>query len=162
MAKGEVEVDLLQLYGLQVAHTYCTGDEMTLIHFSCSSRLANTIVEAVDLGGIDGYLERAKRVGPELDVQWALVKTAGSAKDGIVVSLGKGSEVPFPSLRAAASSQGQEAWKPLAGGRDPFEAAISNSLWEQGIENLTTLSKLQEQDTRQEFFFLFFLFFPFR
>ena len=159
MLKSEVETDLLRLYGLRAAHNYCTGDEMTLTHFSCSSRLANTIVEVVDLRGIDSYLERVKRDEPELQVQWALVKTAGSAKDSIVVSLGKCSDVPFPSLRAVASSQGQESRKAHASGRDPFETAVSNSLHEQGIENIATSSKLQQQDRRQELFFFFFFFF---
>ena len=138
----EVERDLRHLYGLEAIQTYTIGDEMRLINFSGIQHMGNTAVETVDLRGLDRCLKCATRKGKIADIQWALVKTATSGKESILVSLGGSVGNKLPSLgEVALHREPREDPPHLVKPRDPFELAISNSLWEQGIANTTTSSE---------------------
>ena len=136
-----VENDLLHQHGLKVVQTYTVGEEMRLVHFSGSCHLGNTAVETVDLRGLDHYLTSVARREISSDIQWALVKTAGSGKESIMVSLGRGTGRKLPSLRDVSVTQRTGPSNVNANSNDPFETAVSNSFQEQGITSITTSSK---------------------
>lgn len=134
---------LLQCYSLKTIKEYSIGNKMILLSLQGTDHIRNTTIDSVDLKGLHDHLAEVARHDQHLDAQWAIVKTASSRKDNILVSLRKIGIDQSPCLKdiLLGKERKQDGLKESAKGKNPFELALSESLRKQGIASDVVMSK---------------------
>jgi hypothetical protein len=138
----DIENYLLQCYGLKTVREYSIGNKMILLSLQGTDHIRNTSIDSVDLKGLHDHLADVAQQDQNLDAQWAIVKTASSCKDSILVSLRKTDINRFSCLKDILLGKENKQDCPEEMGRgNRFEQALSDSLGKQGISSDVALSE---------------------